>query len=186
MMLEDLKQQWRREIVERRPPVEEEIARVRARAAQMHRAVRMRDRLETAVALLLLPVFGWLAFATRFEVSRLGAVIIAISCIVIPLRLRAAQRSAPDFSLSLKAMLHADLESAQAQKRLLSSVIWWYAGPLWLGVTLFVVGPLSLWPAVVAILLSTVFMGLIAWLNRAAVRTQIDPRIAELEALIAG
>ena len=67
-----------------------------------------------------------------------------------------------------------------------SSVIWWYAGPIWLGVTLFMVGPLSLWPAVIAVLLSTVFMGLIVWLNRAAVRTQIDPRIAELEALIAG
>jgi hypothetical protein len=184
MQLDDLKGEWLGDDSERRPIADAEIARIRARAAELHRAVRRRDRLEIAAALLVLPIFIWLAFRTSFQVSRLGALIVAAASIVIPLRLRAAQRPAPDYSLPLKAMLHAELESAQAQKRLLSSVVWWYAGPIWLGVTLFMIGPLSKWPAVLATAASTVFMGLVAMLNRSAVREQIDPRIAELQALL--
>jgi hypothetical protein len=160
------------------------IARVRARSLELHRAIRKRDRIEILTAAVLLPAFLWLAYVTRFPESRIGALIVAASCVFIPLRLRAAQRLSPDYTLSLQDMVRHELESALAQKRLLSSVAWWYAGPIWLGVTLFMIGPLSLWPSVAATIGSTLVMALIVAVNRSAVRTEIEPRIAELRALL--
>ncbi|MEW5916554.1 MAG: hypothetical protein AB1762_09120 [Gemmatimonadota bacterium] len=162
------------------------IARVRARATELHRAIRKRDRLEIITAAVLLPLFLWLAYETRFVASKIGALIVAISCVTIPLRLRAAQRSAPDYTLPLQAMLRAELESAHAQRRLLSTIAWWYAGPIWVGVTLFMIGPLSVGQAIAVTVGSTLFMSLVVAVNRSAVRTQIEPRIAELRALLDG
>jgi hypothetical protein len=46
------------------------------------------------------------------------------------------------------------------------------------------IGPLGLWPAVAVTIGTTLFMALIVAMNRSAVRTQIDPRISELRALL--
>jgi hypothetical protein len=165
-------------------PADTVIARVRARSLELHRAIRKRDRIEILTAAVLLPAFLWLAYVTRFPESRIGALIVALSCVLVPLRLRSAQRPAPDYTVTLQDMVRRELESALAQKRLLSSVAWWYAGPIWLGVTLFMIGPLSLWPAVAVTIGTTLFMALIVAMNRSAVRTQIEPRISELRALL--
>jgi Flp pilus assembly protein TadB len=78
-----------------------EVAAVRERAAELDQAVRRRDRIETALALALLPIFAWVAWATPHPASAAGAVIVALACVVIPIRLRLARRRRPDPGLPL-------------------------------------------------------------------------------------
>ena len=95
----------------------EALQQVQQRAGQLRRVVRRRDRVEIGIALLMLPLFGWLAFVGRTEVSQIGAAIIAIACLVIPIRLRAARRAEPDAGQPLLSRLREELAQVEAQQR---------------------------------------------------------------------
>jgi hypothetical protein len=134
MSLDQLRETWLREAHSppgRKPA--EELAAVTERAAELDRAVRRRDRIETVVALALLPIFGWVAWATPHPVSAVGAATVALACVVIPVRLRMARRRRPDPGLPLEQSLRAELDRIRAQERLLGSVAWWYLAPLGAG-----------------------------------------------------
>ena len=109
MDFNQLSEAWRR-----LPPLSQEspaemLELVQRRARELRQVVRMRDRIETGVALLMLPLFGWLAVVVRHDLSRVGAVIIAVACALIPLRLRAARKDAADPGQTLVSQLRAEL-----------------------------------------------------------------------------
>jgi hypothetical protein len=162
----------------------EALQQVQQRVGQLRRVVRLRDRLEIGIALVMLPLFGWLAVVGRTDVSRIGAAIIAIACLLIPIRLRAARHAEPDPAQPLLPRLRQELAQVEAQDRLLSSVLWWYLAPLGIGVVLFVGGSVALkwgmtYAAVVVILYAWIYR-----LNQRAVRTQLVPRARELQSWI--
>jgi hypothetical protein len=188
MDLDRLRDGWRQEgDGTMRRPEQEELAMIRARALELDRIVRRRDRLETAVALLLLPLFAWLSVVGRFELSRLGAALIAISCVIIPLRLKWARRAPPDPGQPTTRVLEQELARVRAQQRLLGSVLWWYLAPLGVGVVLFVAGASpSPWLTGAYAALVAAFFAWLWRLNRRAVRDELTPRARELETLLAG
>lgn len=158
-----------------------DLARVQDSGLRLSAQIRLRDGTETIVALLLGPVFVWLAVATPYLISRIGAGIIALCCLIIPLWFRAARRPPPDPGLPVADAVEAELARVQAQRNLLRRTAWWYAGPIWVGVTLFMIGPLPAWAAVPV---AAGAAALMAWLvrhNHIVVRLQLDPWAEELE-----
>jgi hypothetical protein len=188
MSLDHLRETWRREALSppgRRPA--EELAAVTERAAELDRAVRRRDRIETVVALVLLPIFAWVAVATPHPVSAVGAAIVALACALIPVRLRLARRRRPDPGLPLAQSLRAELDRIRAQERLLGSVAWWYLAPLGAGVILFMAGaPVAPLFKVGYAALVVAFFGWLLHLNLRAVRRDLQPVARDLESWLAG
>jgi hypothetical protein len=187
MSLDHLRESWRREALSppgRKPA--EELAAVTERAADLDRAVRRRDRIETAVALALVPIFGWVAWATPHPVSAVGAAIVALASVVIPVRLRLARRRQPVPGLPLAQSLRAELDRIRAQERLLGSVAWWYLAPLGAGVILFMAGaPVAPLFKVGYAAVVVLFFGRLLWLNLEAVRRDLRPVARELESWLA-
>lgn len=157
----------------------------RRRAAALAAEVRRRDRRETVVAVLLVPVFLLGAWNAPTPLASVGALVVAVTAALIPLRLRAARRADPDPGLPATTALRLELERVRAQERLLGSVGAWYLGPLGLGLALFLVGITSsaAWRgAALALLVGT--YAAIWWLNRRAVQRDVVPLVHALEASI--
>lgn len=181
MEFDDMVEAWRRQATPATDPAQE-LRAVRARAADIARTVRRRDWMETGIALVLLPVFAWWAVRGPTLISSIGAAIIAIACIVIPLRLRRARGREPDPTAPVLDALRAELRRVHAQERLLGTAAWWYFGPLAIGVILLVGGTstpaaLRIGYAIVVVLISA---GLVH-LNLRAVRDIYRPAARELE-----
>lgn len=187
MELEDLRSAWVRQgEAGAAADSSAELRRVRERARELTTTVARRDRLETLVALALLPLFAWVAYRTSRPVSRVGAAILVLACALIPLRLRWARGATPDPTLPTAEFLRRERERVQAQVRLLGSVLFWYLAPLGLGVVLLVGGsPGSAgWKIAYAVFV-TAFFGWLLHLNRRAVATELEPRLQELDRMLA-
>jgi len=183
----DLKDVWRRTVTAGEPTAagEREVEKMLERARELERGVRRRDRWETGVALALLPVFGWFAYAASDPLARIGGALVALSCVVIPIRLRMARRGAPDPGLPTAEFLRAELARVRAQSRLLGTVLWWYLAPLGLGVVLFFAGGrLPVWVTGLYAAVVAVFFAYLFRLNRRAVAEELGPRERELERLL--
>lgn len=153
----------------------------RVRLAAMDRAIRRRDRLESAVALVLAPIFAVVAWRTPHLVSAAGATILAAACLFIPVHLRRARRLPGDRGGPLVATVRAELARVHAQERLLRTVLWWYLLPLGLGVLLLVGGaPVSTSFKTIYGALVVAFGGYLYVLNRRAVRADLEPVSREL------
>lgn len=168
---------WRSE-----PAGAEDLTDVLARARDMDRAIRLRDRIETGVAVLVAPFFGYVAFAAPPILSRIGAALIVAACVLIPLRLRAARRQPPDHGRPTREAVALELDRLRAQERLLSTSLWWYFGPLGLGAILVMTGPGgSAWYVGGSIVVVTALLGAMLRLNLRTVRNDLRPRIRHLE-----
>jgi hypothetical protein len=183
MNFDQLAEVWRSEAAEApaRSPAEEAAA-VRAKAAELERDVRRRDWQETAVALAMVPLFTWWAVRAPNALSALGAAIVAVSCVLIPLRLRAARSPAPDPGLPVAWALKAELARVRAQERLLGSVAWWYLAPLTVGCILFRAGgPESTRYKVAYAAVAVAVAGVILCLNLFVVRHQLRPMADQIQ-----
>jgi hypothetical protein len=180
MELGDLNDAWRRLGEKERGDDTAVLERVRARGTRLNVRIHLRDRMETAVGFLLAPLFAWLAFATPHLLSRVGAVILAVSCVHIPLRFRAARRPPPALDATFVETLQVEWARVNLQRTMLRQIAVWYAGPLWVGVTLFLVGPLSLLSGLIVSIGTAAVFGLVVYANRAVVRIELDPIAREL------
>jgi hypothetical protein len=180
---EDLGRTWQQREAGAPLPTEpdRQLAAVRESARALERTVRRRDLLETLVALLLLPVFAYFAVRSGNPISRLGAAIIAVSCVAIPLILRRARRRAPDLGLPVGDFLRLELAFVARQRRLLLTVPLWYLTPLGLGAVLFFAGASpSHWLTAAYAAGVVIFSAVVWWLNRRAVTVELEPREREL------
>jgi len=188
MNFDQLGEVWRREAsgAPARSPAEE-VAAVRARAAELARLVRRRDLAETVTALAMVPVFAWRAATAQHPLAAVGAATIAAACVLIPVRLWAARRGDPDPARPVAAALRAELARIRAQERLLGSVAWWYVGPLALGLLLLTAGGSG--PPLYRAAYGASVVALSAWvlrLNQRVAREELRPVAEELESWLAG
>lgn len=187
MDFDQLGEHWRRQDAaeEGRDPVTE-IRSIRERARELDRAVRRRDRLETGVAIVMLPLFVWVALTSPYPVSAAGAWILVAACILTPLRLRAARKARPLAGSPLAEGLRAELTWLRGQERLLGTVAWWYVGPIALGAVLLVGGGAG--SSVSKAIYTAIVAAGSAWivrLNRKAVRNDVAPVTRTLEGWLA-
>ena len=179
--IDDLKDAWRRRLAEGGEEPSRELARVRERARALEAVVRRRDWLESGVALAVLPVFTYFALRAGDAVTRVGSAVLALSCVLIPLRLRAARRRPPDPSLPVATFLRLQLDLVVSQRRLLLTVPLWYLAPLGVGVVLFFAGGSpSPWLTGAYVVIVAVFFHRLYRLNRDAVTSELEPREREL------
>lgn len=151
------------------------------RAQTLDRSVRSRDRVESLVAVVVLPVFLWLAVIVPSPVSKAGALVIALGCVVTPLRLWWARRRQPRTEMTLAQSIDRELAWVDAQTRLLRSVTWWYLAPFGIGSVLFVGGgALPWWAKVLYAGIVFAFYAYLAVLNRRAAEQHLAPHRIEL------
>lgn len=186
MEFEDLPALWR----SRKEPASQESAglpaRIVERSRKLEALVRRRDRLETGVALAIAPFFAAVLVLSTSSVGRIGAAILVLSCVFIPLRLARARRlfrpAGPDSPL--RDFLAAERERLLAQRRLLRSIVWWYLLPLGIGVVLlFGSRSSALATAVYAAIVLALYAGIYR-LNQRAVATELDPRLVEVDEML--
>lgn len=188
MTLDEYRDAWRSETSDADAPDEERLLeRVREESEAFDRKIRRRDLLETLAAVVVAAAFGYEAATVETLVARLGALIIVGSSAFIVWWLRRARKAGPARSMDLPVAdrLQAERERVEIQIRLLESVLWWYAGPLAVGATLFVLG-LEAGTAATLLTLCVIAAGcgFVWWLNRRAVRRRLRPRHEELTRLL--
>jgi hypothetical protein len=149
--------------------------------------VGQRDFLETALAVLMLPVFGlgawWLAGQGRWVAAGFAA-FLTLAIAAIPVRLWIARRRIPlpDPQMPVLAFLHEERQALLEQARMLSRVARWYWGPLGIGVIGFFVSLRGLaWISVGYVAVVVLMCAVVEYANRAAVRKQIEPAVRAVD-----
>ena len=196
----DLEVIWRRQ----EPPVgaSADLAHLRETFETKHRkmavALAVRDWSEAGAGLVGSAAFIFIAYelwhhGKIFWPVTIGAALtLGVTSVFIRERLR-ARRQQLGADAMLRAKIEADIATLQRQRRLLDNVVAWYLAPLFVAVLTVIatfymnakpweptrepwfVGGFIAFQALL-------FVGVWA-LNRHAGRTQIDPRLAELEIL---
>ncbi len=193
MNLHDFEAVWKRQELPR--GAEADLATLHATFATKNRKLAatllVRDLAEASAG-----VVGALAFAfIWWKHGRAGwpigvaiVLVLGVTGFFVRERIRAhGRRLGADAPLLTK--LEADLTELRHQRRLLLAIWRWYLGPIGAAVAIVTLTIAHSRPYVDGIFLGGyfTFSGLlfwaIAWMNRRAVRKQLDPRIAELEKL---
>lgn len=156
-------------------------------ADRLWRRVRLRDQAETLVALSMVPIFGamaWGLWLGGLMLPAAFAVWLAAICVMIPLRLRSARKRFParESNLPLRTFLQRERRALIKQHRLLSSVLWWYTGPIMVGALGLFISIRGLHWHSLAYTVAVLAIGFaIERANKAAVRGQIEPAIRFLD-----
>jgi hypothetical protein len=165
---------------------------LRMRTGKFHARIRQRNFTEYLAALLVIGVFGWMAWLIPVPVAKAGAILIIFGAVYVGWKLHTIAGSAPDQQADNAARLldHHRAELLR-QRDSLASVWRWYLAPFVPGTVLFVAGVnfapevgLPIWTALtsLAVALSVVagVFAAILWLNQRAVK-QLDAEITELD-----
>jgi len=157
------------------------------RDRNLHRIVRRRDILETSIALLLVPVFGffaWFFLGKGMWVAAFGSALLVAGCLYIPWRLHQARKLQPDpeMSTDMLVYLRAERDATEAQYLLLKGILRWYLGPIGVAVILlyFGVQGWSLSTLYYTLLVLGLY-GVIYLLNQKAAARKIAPRIEQID-----
>jgi hypothetical protein len=167
----------------------------------IERAIRRRDRREIVAAVLMIPIYGYLAYEIPFMMSKIGSIVILIWCVYVIFKLRNVQKTKrkTDLSLSFSEQLESQKTHMTQQVKLLDTVLYWYILPPYIGNIIFIFGlsdpseyewsnivldvylPLSM-PYKIAYLVSgAIVSGVILWLNKSIVKKTLKPLIDETE-----
>lgn len=161
--------------------------RLQKRERRLHRRVRLRDAIETIVALLIAPFFGvasWFFFSHGLWLTTAGALLLTLWCLFVPWKLRQARKLKPRLhpEVDLLSYLHQERQALQAQYHLLDGIIGWYLGPAAVGVLAFYLGVKGLsWDSAVYTAAVLFVYGLIYIGNRAAAHKQLRPQIESID-----
>lgn len=165
----------------------EDVRAMRARLAALRRASWRRDLREVVSAIAVAAIFSWTAWRLDRPLARAGALVVAVSAIVIIgwMRMRGGRNLEPDAEVPVVQFFRRELTYLDRQTHLLRSVLWWYIGPSTLGVVLFFVGMNRFAPLTAALVLVALGVAaLVYWLNLTAVRTVHEPLRDEVARLL--
>ena len=168
----------------------------------MDSAIKKRDFRETAAALLGVFAFSYLAWEVPFVISKLACALIILWSFYVIYKLRSVRQSTAHerYDHSFRDQLSRQKQQLKAQAQMLNSVLYWYVLPPFLLNVLFLVGlgdpgayewstflqdilPFELNEKLSFILVASLFYAFVVWLNRRAVRKELEPVIAEIQQL---
>jgi hypothetical protein len=168
-------------------PDAEQIALMKRKMKGFDKKIFRRDFVEVAAGLLIVVWFGKELFKAASLEELIGCSLLILSSIFIDCKLILSKRRVPvtDPSAPVEEAIKTEIRKVEIQIRLLRSVWWWYLLPLLVGVNLVFSGcnpslAASLGYACVVLLLYF----FIYWLNQRAVKRNLLPMKAELEALL--
>ena len=155
--------------------------------AKFEKSVKYRDLREILAALILIPVFSYIAFHTPYILSKIGAATIALYCPIIMYKLRKSQkhRKPADLTVSLSEQLDHSKKYIIEQIKLIDSVLYWYVLPFIPGTVLYFAG-LGLNIAMLSSMLIFVFLvnAGILLLNKYVVKKYFLPLLKSIDTAI--
>lgn len=108
---------------------------------QFHRKIKFRDIREQTIALIMMPVFLYVAFTVPYIISKVASVLIVALAVSLVVRLRAAKKYKPaEVTESYLSYLFNTRTYLQHQQRMLESVHLWFLLPSMTFVFLFLFG----------------------------------------------
>lgn len=151
---------------------------IHLRISVLEAQIKKRNTREIIVCILMILLFGWFLLIQPQILRKVGAAIIISNCVVIIFRLvYAGKTNSPEhFASELSNYLRASLQQVRKQIALLSTVLWWYLLPFFIGVLCFYYSyPVSLLHKGCYTLIVFVLYCYIYYLNRKAVIKQLRP-----------
>jgi hypothetical protein len=138
---------------------EEIVSDIVMASERFRQEILVRDIAETAAAALVALCFGFTAMQPLPAMARVGAAVIVASAIfiVVVLTRTRRRRPTPKRDVPVTDFCRGELARIDDQIRLLRQNLWWYTGPCFLGVALFVFGLGSL-PRMPRLLTGLVFL----------------------------
>lgn len=190
MPLDDARSSWRSgdDALEEAMSDRELLGLVKQKSQAFDDAIRKRDRRETIAGTAACLFFLSFVFITDPSwLTQVGVALFLAGVASSVWMLRRARRRSTDASLGLPLadVLRSERAKLDAQIRLLRNVLWWYIGPLAVGVVLVVLGTAGLsWHTLgYAVLVAVVSAGIYR-LNQQEVRRKLLPRRQELTRLL--
>lgn len=149
---------------------------LRERDRALERAVRRRDLLETAAAVLVVAFFAVVGVAAGLRGAgwvAASAGWIAAWAVWVPWHLRRARHAVPEAAPDQPLVLHLQRrrDAALAQSRLLDRAWRWYVAPPMLGASAFVLASAGPTPRTLTTIFAFLLFGaFVVWLNRRAAK----------------
>jgi hypothetical protein len=175
-----LKQLWLNACQEQKIEIDIDkfIESINQKMSIMEKRIKMRDRREIIVSALLVPLFGWFFIKSPQILSKIGSAVIIAACFMVIFRLKKARKiNVPqDPASEVKHHLMVSLQQVRKQITLLSTVLWWYLLPFFIGVLCFYYSyPVSfLHKSCYTLIVATVY-GYIYYINKKVVRKRLRP-----------
>ncbi len=171
-----------------------------AKLHHIEKAIHKRDWIETAASSVGIIFFSYLAYEIPFLLSKTACLFGVFWFGYVIYRLWNVKKNGKsDFSQSFKEVLKSEKDHLLKQAHLLNTVLYWYVLPPFLLNTLFVIGlgdpavyswsnfltdlllPFSTMEKVGILVGLSFFYAFIVWMNKRAVKKEIDPLVAEID-----
>jgi hypothetical protein len=180
MDLDRLKQRWQEQPA---PSAEwqqgEDVEELRKKLNDLRRTAAARDLREYSAVAVVAPIFAWVAVVAPRPLAQAGAAVIVLASIfiVVWMWMAGGRHKEPETDLAVVEFFARDLRYVERQIRLLQTVLWWYLGPLFIGLTLFFLGaaaPMAMRALLIAVGIATA--AVIYRMNQAAARSLMPLR----------
>ncbi len=167
------------------------------------RIVRIRDRREIFGAIIAIILFGYIAYYNPFLISKTGAFLMVVSYLLYIYKLRANRKSkhTQDLFLPIEEQLQHQKQFMLNQAKLLGSVLYWMALPMFVSYMLFIWGvgdpsdhqipslllevlPTKLSGKIIWSSFMAIIYIYIVWLNKRAVVVNWKPLIKQIDTII--
>lgn len=171
---------------------------------RVERAIRIRDLSEISASIVGIPLFTYFAYEVPFVWAKVGAVLSVVWFVYVIFKFRHSKKQgkAVNLASSFREQLIHHRAHLYHQAQLLNTVLYWYVLPPFIANLIFIAGignsetyhwqPLliKLVPVTLAMKLTyiiglSVFYAFTVWINKRAVKRNINPAIEELEQVIA-
>jgi len=187
MNLDDFKAPWQqrqRELDQKKAPI---LERVRSRMSWVDQVILRRDMRESVVALMLCAWYGYDFFQHPALLAKLGCLLTVLACLMIVVILNWARLTGRIGRPDQPLQEYCDSESARIDRQiwLLRHVNWWYTGPIFVSVTIAMLGsqPFPQTTAFAVTMLLPIGW-FIHWLNQQAVASELIPLKRELASVL--
>ncbi|GAB5526181.1 MAG: hypothetical protein Roseis2KO_40530 [Roseivirga sp.] len=167
---------------------------------RIEKAIRSRDLREIGAALIVVPLFGYLAYEVPYPITRAAAILTILWAFFVIYKFRSVQkkRIKEDLSLSFRQQLANQKSNMMDQHRLIDTVLYWYVLPPFILNMLFVWSlgypsdiewsgnlinhlPMDTNNKIGFTIALAIFNAFVVWLNKRAVKKTLNPLIADIE-----
>ena len=165
--------------------------------------VRYRDGRETIFATIGILAYAGIAFYVPFTMARIGAILVSLSLLFLIYKLRTNRKSlhTQHLFLPMQEQLIEQRKFMVNQERLLNTVLYWMALPLFISYLIFIWGvgdpsgyvlpdlileiiPVNLKSKIVWSTLMALILGYIVWMNKRAAVVNWQPLIKQIDTII--